>query len=283
MRTGGGEDPAVEDPGGEHPHAVLDAGVEHDLGPAAVEQRAAAGEQDAVDVHAADEPGGDLGVVRAQAHGADHAFVSEAEQGGEGLGLGLVEVVVGVVDVEQVDPIQAEPFDAVGDRPMDAVGAEVERRDDRWDRFEDRVVGWPAGYEEPSDLGRQQVLVPWARGQRRSEPRFREPVAVERCGVEEADAPLPCCVDRRSREVVVDGPIEVAERRAPEGQAADVGELHRWMPVNPPSIRWLVPVTKAASSDARYAIRAAISSGVAILPMGWVAANVPSISASRPG
>ena len=80
-----------------------------------VEQGVAAGEQDAVDVDPADDPGQHRDVVRAQAHRADHAFVSQCGERRQRRGLRLVDVVVGVVDVDHVDPVQPEPREAVLD------------------------------------------------------------------------------------------------------------------------------------------------------------------------
>jgi hypothetical protein len=70
-----------------------------------------------------------------------------------------------------------------------------------------------------SDLGADQILVARIRRQRFAEPKLRESCAVERRGVEVADAAVPGRVDRGDRFIVRDVAIHVAERRRAEADA----------------------------------------------------------------
>src|SRR5438445_682541 len=70
--------------------------------------------------------------------------------------------------------------------------------------------------QEPADLRGEDELVARPPRERPPEPPLRESVAVERCGVEEANAALPRAVNRRERRLVVDRLEQPAERRGPE-------------------------------------------------------------------
>ena len=82
------------------------------LGSAAIQQRVAAGEQDAVEVDARDEPFEHRGLVHPAPDRGHHAFVAQAQQGRERVAEGVVLVVVGVVHENHVDAIRAESLQA---------------------------------------------------------------------------------------------------------------------------------------------------------------------------
>jgi hypothetical protein len=92
---------------------------------ALVEEGVAARAQHHVDVGVLDEAGEHLGLVHARADRADDALRAELLQGRIALAEGLFGVVVRVVEVDDVDPVEAEPFQAGLQAAAYAVGAEV--------------------------------------------------------------------------------------------------------------------------------------------------------------
>jgi len=91
---------------------ALDAEVEDLGGARLVEQRAAAGKQQPVEVDALDDVGGHRCVVRAEADRLHHALLAEPHQRRIRARDRLVEVVIGVVHVEQVDAVETESLEA---------------------------------------------------------------------------------------------------------------------------------------------------------------------------
>ena len=135
-----------------------------------------------------------------------------------------------------VDPVEAEPFEALLERASDAVGAVVE---DDAHRIPDDVVGILAAVErlavdvgagrdagrrpdQAADLGRQHERVAGLPGERRAYPSFRGPVPVQRRRVEGAHPERPGVADRVDGARVVDGAEQAADRGATEAEAADL-------------------------------------------------------------
>ena len=79
------------------------------------------------------------------------------------------------------------------------------------------------GAQQPADLRAEHVLVAGSSRERPTQPSLGQPVAVERGRVEVADARVPGRVDHRGGAVVVDRGVEVAERRASQPEATDLG------------------------------------------------------------
>ena len=167
-------------------------------------------------------------LVHAGPDGAHHALVAQLDQGGHRLGRGLLPVVVGVVQVDDVHPVQAGALQAGLERAEHPVPAEVP---------DPPVVGGDVEplrvapvrvlrrrYEQPPDLRRDHVLVARPGPQGRAEPPFGEPEPVVRRGVEVADARRPGGVDGGGELLVGGGPVEVAALRRAEAQ---LGEAHR--------------------------------------------------------
>ncbi len=93
--------------------------------------------------------------------GPDDPLVAQLGQRRVGLGDGLVAVVVRVVDQHDVDPVEAEPLQALLQRPPYAVGEKSQTRR-RWRARRTPRVGGPAragGHEQAADLGGQHVAV----------------------------------------------------------------------------------------------------------------------------
>ncbi len=92
-----------------------------------VEERVAPGEQEGVDVGLAGEADEHRRLVHADADRADDALARAADRGPDRpRSMAASPVVVGIVDVGDVDTVQAEPLEALLDRARDAVGAVVE-------------------------------------------------------------------------------------------------------------------------------------------------------------
>ena len=149
-----------------------------------VEQRVAVREQHDVDVGLTHEACEHRRLVHAGADGPHDALRPELLEGRPRPVDGGLPVVVRVVDEGDVDPIQAEAFQALVERSANAVGAVVE---DQPDRLMTDVVGVVAisqpltievgsgrdirlGPDQAADLGRHDEGVPWPIPQRAARP-----------------------------------------------------------------------------------------------------------------
>src|SRR5439155_14056578 len=93
------------------------------------------------------------------------------------------------VHENEVDAVETEALEAGLQRSADTVGGEVEHGMHGRDVDEDRVgCLYRIGHEYASDLGRHRDLVAWQRGESSAESPFRQPVPVQRRGVEVANA-----------------------------------------------------------------------------------------------
>src|SRR5207245_2935450 len=126
-----GQDPAVVDAAGDDRDPALDAFGQQLLQRDLVEEGVAAREQETVEVALAREAGEHLSLVHAGTHGADDAFAAQAIQGAVGASERLAIVVVGVVNVQDVDAVEAKSLEALFERTHDSVVAGIEHRVDR--------------------------------------------------------------------------------------------------------------------------------------------------------
>ena len=81
-----------------------------------------------------------------------------------------------------------------------------------------RVLAAPGGKVDPSDLGRHEYVGSVHRKQERAQPVLRQPVPVPGCGIEVADAAVPCRTERALGDLL--GRLEeyVAQRCPPESK-----------------------------------------------------------------
>ena len=121
-----GEHAAVESAADDDGDAFPDAEREQPCVRGLVEERVATGEQDAVGSGLGDDSGEAARVAHSRADRPDDPFVAELRESGQRLRDRLVEVIVGVVDEHEVDPVETEAFEAFLERTADAVSAEVE-------------------------------------------------------------------------------------------------------------------------------------------------------------
>ena len=91
-------------------------------------------------------------------------------------------------------------------------------------RHDEALIVQPAGdvdgLEHASDLRREHVVVARTRGERGSQPPFREAEPVVRCRVEVAHPEFPGCVDGAAGVGVRYFPVHVPELRAAERKLA---------------------------------------------------------------
>ena len=158
------------------------------------------------------------------AHGADGALRAELGERGHGLADRLIQVVLRVVDVDELDPVEAEPVEALVDRTADALAAVIADAPESGGLREDvgagRFAGC-AGDEQPADLRAEDVLVPGTVAQCRPEPLLGQPGAVVRSRVERAHAEIPGRVDGRARLLLGHGREQPTQRRAAHHEPAD--------------------------------------------------------------
>src|ERR1700730_5242344 len=126
------QDVAVVDPAGDDRDAALEAQREQLLEPHLVEQRVAAREQETVEVRLFRKLHEHLGLVHSGADGAYHPVLAQLIEGAIRAIDGVVEMVVGVMNVEDVDTPQAKPDEALLDRAHHAVVREIEYRVQGW-------------------------------------------------------------------------------------------------------------------------------------------------------
>ena len=133
----------------------------------------------------------------------------------------FIEMVVRVVDVKDVDLVDAEPRHALVDGAHDAVVGEVEDGIERW-RFRKGVaLRRPAGPEQLAHLGREDILVARLAAQNRAKTLLRKSVSVLRGGVEETDSRRPRGLDDPMRLVVRQRLEQTAQRSGAEAKPRD--------------------------------------------------------------
>jgi hypothetical protein len=131
------------------------------------------------------------------------------------------DVLVRVVQVDDVEMVEAQPVEALGERAEDPVAAEVEDAAVRRGHDEPLVVepfDPVHGFEHATHLGRDHPFVARTRTESGAETPLREAEPVVRRGVEVADAELPRSIDGGQRVVVRHLRVEVPELRAAEGE-----------------------------------------------------------------
>ena len=134
-----------------------------------------------------------------------------------------MDPAVEVVDQQEVDPVDSEALQAVLERPHHAVvavvehGLELETADPLSPIERAGLRGPP---QEPSDLGRQHVVLPRTPVERAAEPVLGLAAAVPGRGVEIARPAVPGRLDQFRRLGVVDLVEQVAERRCSQSDLA---------------------------------------------------------------
>ena len=119
------EQPGVVDGRGDHRDTPRERQRQQLVRRRAIDQRVATRHHHDVDVAAAHELGEHRGLVHARADRTDHPLLAELDEGVDAFRRGLLPVLVGVVQVDDLEIVEAEPREALIDRTQDAVAAEV--------------------------------------------------------------------------------------------------------------------------------------------------------------
>src|SRR6266511_957929 len=160
-----------------------------------IEQGVAPSQEEAIEVRLESKTHQHFRLVHSGTDCTDDSFRSQIGERPKSPGDRLVVMVVGIVDVKDVDAIEMQSLETVLERAHHTVMAEVEngghRRGGLVEGFaveELTRIRLAAGLEQPADLGRQDEGLTWPGRERGTDPVLGETVAVERCRVEESDA-----------------------------------------------------------------------------------------------
>jgi hypothetical protein len=130
---------------------------------------------------------------------------------------------IDIVDQHDVDSVDAEAQRRLLERAHGAVIGIVEAQAVRHAAAIARAVAAPGeGLGDAADLGRDHHVLATRAPQRRADAVLGEAVAIERGGVDQADAGGEGCLDRRDCARLVEVCIEIAERRAAETKRRDL-------------------------------------------------------------
>ena len=208
------EQSAVEHPGRDDPDTALFTDRQQVVERRLLEQGVAACEHEHVHVGVAGEVGQHLSLVHARADCRDDALPAQLLERRVGAIEDLASMLVGVVEIDDVNGVHAEPLEALLQRPQDAVATEVP----------DAPMGCrpskPSSSSSPTGLNgssRRPTFVDTTYSLRgrlcegRAEATLGEPEPVVGRGVEVADPVVPGGIDRRVGLLVGDRPVEVAE------------------------------------------------------------------------
>jgi hypothetical protein len=142
-----------------------------------------------------------------------------------------VRVAVDIVHIDQIDTREPESLQAVFERAAHALRAVVValHEGQRVDVavLVARRIG--ARFEQPADLGRQQIIIAWPGAQRVADASFRAAVSVMRRGIEIAHAGVVGVGDERFRGLIRNGAKQIAQRRTAktERRCAQTGKQRR--------------------------------------------------------
>ncbi|SII97821.1 Uncharacterised protein [Mycobacteroides abscessus subsp. abscessus] len=185
-RVGVGEDPGVEDADVDDTDPAGGARRDEVLATSLFEERVPARLHDDVDVGLGDEAGEHLRLVHPGTPRADDPLVAQACEFGHGPVDRLGPVVVGVVDVDDVDAVEAQPLEGLLEGAADAVRGVVAHTGLVAGHGEALVVPLLRvlrGADEPTDLRRDEVLLTGLGPQHLAEATLAQPETVVGCGV----------------------------------------------------------------------------------------------------
>ena len=189
-----------------------------------VEKGEPAGDHDQIAQSGPDRRRQGLDRLRAHADRPDQAGrLGLGERGHPGGDTARRVVLVRVVQVGDVDPVEAEPFPTVAQRTKDSGDGGIPHTLVGGGHHEACVVEsvrtLGSGSQHPADLGGQQEIPPGPVSQRGPEPAFGQSQSVVRCGVEVAHPAVPGRVHDVPSPGVGDLLEQVAEAGRPEGES----------------------------------------------------------------
>src|SRR5262249_38915310 len=140
------------------------------------EQRVATGEHQDIHVRVAHEIGKHLRLVHPGTYGRDDTLPAQLLQGRVGQSQRIRQVIVGVMEINEIDTVEPEPPEALLERAQDPVTAEVPDAPMRRRHVEASIVASERRGErfEPSpNFRRYDVLLSLPLGKRSTEPALR--------------------------------------------------------------------------------------------------------------
>src|SRR5260370_14805859 len=173
-----------------------------------VQQRLAAGEQETIQIRTPSQAGKHLRLVHSGTEGADQLLAAKLVEGPISPAQRLIEKVVGVVDVEDVHPLQSQAFETRLERAHDPVVREVEN----WieGRRAKPALVWlrrSALLEEPADLRRECQLTARPVAQEDAAAAARQAKTIKRCCVEQTQTRIPRLDGDCMRVAVLNRPV----------------------------------------------------------------------------
>ena len=217
-----GQDAAVEHTSRDDRDPAFHAKRQQILQAHLVQQRVAAGEQEAIELRLAGETRQHLRLVHAGPDRLDRAVGPKPVERSVGTGECFLEVLIRVVDVEDVDLVDAQPRDALLDRAHDAVVREVIHGVERGRARKRVALRRRARTEQAADLGREHVLVSRLGAEHCAEALLRQAIPVLGRGVEKANASRPRGLDDLMRLIVRESLEQAPQRRGAETQPRDL-------------------------------------------------------------
>src|SRR5205823_528332 len=160
----------------------------------------------------------------AHTYGLDQPFGPQLFEHRQGFGDAGLEIVdIGVVQVGDVNVVQAQPFQGVLDAAPDAALGEVPYASAGSGNVEALGVLAAAGvrFQHTAHFGGDDKFIPRLVPEDGAKPLFGESQPVVRRGVEVADAGIPCGENRGERLPVRDGPVQVSYACTAEAEPAE--------------------------------------------------------------
>ena len=214
------QQPGVVHARGDHADPALQRQGKQVVKGGLIEQAVAARHHHDVDVASADELRQHRGLVHAGADRPDHPLLAQLDQRIDARRGGLVPVIVGIVEVDDVDVVDTQPLQARVERAQDPVPAEVPLPPGRGRNDEAVVVEFVGAiggrHEQPAHFGRDHVVVARILRERTAQARLGEPESVVRRGIEVAHSSGPCRSGRIVRRGIGGLAEQIAEWRRAE-------------------------------------------------------------------
>ena len=163
------------------------------------QQGVTTGEHHDVDVGLEHEPGGHRGLVHSHSYRSHHSLFPQLDECADALGRCLIPVIIRIVQVDDVEVVDAQTMQARLDAAKDRIAGEVELptvgRRHREAAIVESSIGIRLRHECAPGFGREHEVVAGSVGEQFAQSSFRVSESVVRGGVESTRAELPGCVD----------------------------------------------------------------------------------------
>ena len=225
---GVGQQPTVVDATRDDADATALAGRQQSCERGLIEQGVAAGEQKAIERACIREPGQHFPLVHACTDRPDRAIRPQSVKRAVCPVHGLGFMVVRVVDMQDIDPVEAQPSQTLLERSHHAVIAEIEHRPLRG---RTRVIGVLAVWrdwqpQQTAHLGGQHVRVARLAAEHGAQTALGRSVPVHGGRVEEPDTMAPGRLDHLLRIVIGHRAVETPEWSGSQAERRKRGQWH---------------------------------------------------------